>query len=106
MTANGWLQIALYLGVLLLLVKPLGAYMARVYEGRPCGLDRVVDPLERACYRLLGRGATGEMGWKTYAWAMLLFNFAGLLAVYLLQRVQHVLPLNPEHLVRCRRTHP
>ena len=96
MTANGALQIGLYLVVLLALVKPLGAYMARVYEGRPIGLDRVFGWLERLIYRLAGVRPDAEMGWKTYAAAMLIFNFVGLLAVYLLQRVQGLLPLNPQ----------
>jgi potassium-transporting ATPase potassium-binding subunit len=98
MTANDVFQLILYVVVLLALAKPLGAYMARVYEGRPCGLDRVLGPLERLIYRLSGVRPDEEMDWKTYAIAMLLFNFAGLLVVYLLQRVQHVLPLNPQGL--------
>jgi potassium-transporting ATPase potassium-binding subunit len=97
MTANGWLQIALFLGVLLLTVKPLGWYMAQVYEGRPCGLDRVLGPLERRLYVLYGREATAEMTWKKYTLAMLFFNFAGLLALYILQRAQQWLPFNPQH---------
>jgi K+-transporting ATPase ATPase A chain len=97
MTVNGWLQIGLYLLVLLALVKPLGWYMARVYEGKPIGLDRVLGPLERFFYRLCGVKPGEEMGWKTYAVAMLLFNLFGLLAVYGLQRLQYVLPLlNPQ----------
>jgi len=98
MTANGVLQLVLYLVVLLALAKPLGAYMARVYEGRPCGLDRALGWLERLVYRLSGVRPDEEMGWKTYAVTMLLFNLAGLLALYGLQRVQGVLPLNPEKL--------
>ncbi|MBI4178515.1 potassium-transporting ATPase subunit KdpA [bacterium] len=98
MTANGILQLVLYVVVLLALAKPLGAYMARVYEGRPFGLDRVLGPLERLIYRLSGVRPDQEMSWKTYAIAMLLFNFAGLLVVYGLQRLQHVLPLNPQGL--------
>ena len=98
MTANGALQLGLYLVVLLALAKPLGAYMARVYEHRPIGLERVLGWLERLIYRLIGVRPDAEMGWKTYATAMLTFNFAGLLAVYLLQRLQGVLPLNPQSL--------
>ena len=96
MTANAMFQLAIYLIVLLALAKPLGAYMARVYEGRPCGLDGVFGWLERLIYKLSGIRPTEEMGWKTYAATMLLFNLAGLLAVYGLQRVQGVLPLNPQ----------
>ena len=96
MTVQGILQIVLYLAVLLALVKPLGWYMARVYEGRPCGLDRVLGPLERLIYRLAGVRRDGEMKWTTYAWAMLLFNALGLLTVFGLQLLQGALPLNPQ----------
>src|SRR5882762_3866608 len=96
MTANGILQLVFYVVVLLALAKPLGAYMARVYEGRGCGLDRVLGGLERLIYRLAGVRADEEMTWKTYALTMLLFNLAGLLAVYAVQRLQGVLPLNPQ----------
>ena len=98
MTANGVLQLVVYVVVLLALAKPLGAYMARVYEGRRIALDRVLGWLERLIYRLAGVRANDEMTWKTYAVTMLLFNLAGLLAVYALQRLQGVLPLNPEGL--------
>ena len=98
MTPNAWLQVALLFGLVIALVKPLGWYMARVYEGSPCGLDRVLGPLERLIYRACGVHHREEMDWKTYAKAMLLFNFFGLLAVYALQRMQGLLPLNPAHL--------
>jgi K+-transporting ATPase ATPase A chain len=95
MTANGVLQLVFYLVVLLVLAKPLGAYMARVYEGRRVALDRALGWLERLIYRVSGISPKTEMGWKTYALTMLLFNLAGVLAVYALQRIQGVLPLNP-----------
>jgi potassium-transporting ATPase potassium-binding subunit len=95
MTINGLVQIGLYLVVLLALAKPLGWYMARVYEGQACGLDRVWGPLERLIYRLCGVRQTEEMDWKTYGIAMLLFNAMGLVALYALQRLQGFLPLNP-----------
>ncbi|HET9769181.1 MAG TPA: potassium-transporting ATPase subunit KdpA [Thermoanaerobaculia bacterium] len=98
MSANGYLQIAFYLVVLTALAKPLGGYMARVYEGKPVGLDRVLGGFERLIYRLCGVRPDEDMGWKTYAAAMLAFNFVGFLAVYLLHRLQGVLPWNPEHL--------
>ncbi len=98
MTANGVFQLALYLVVLLALVKPLGAYMARVYQNQPLALARVLGWLERLIYRAAGVRPDQEMGWKTYAVAMLLFNVVGLLTVYLLQRLQGVLPLNPQGL--------
>jgi potassium-transporting ATPase potassium-binding subunit len=97
-TTNDTLQVVLYVVVLLGLVKPLGAYMARVYEGRPFGLDRALGRLERLIYRAAGVRPDEEMGWKTYAAAMLAFNLAGLLAVYALQRLQGILPLNPQGL--------
>jgi potassium-transporting ATPase potassium-binding subunit len=95
MTANGLLHLVFYVVVLLLLARPLGAYMARIYEGRPTWLDRPLGWLERLVYRLSGVRADQEMDWKVYALTMLLFNAAGLLLVYLVQRVQGVLPLNP-----------
>jgi K+-transporting ATPase ATPase A chain len=98
MTANGIVQLSLYVVVLLLLAKPLGAFMARVYEGRPCGLDGALGWLERRIYKASGIRAGEEKSWKTNAATMLLFNLTGLLAVYLLQRVQGVLPLNPQGL--------
>jgi K+-transporting ATPase ATPase A chain len=96
MTANELFQLVLYLVVLIALAKPLGAYMARVYEGRATGLGRVLGWLERLAYRLGGVRPADEMGWKAYAGAMLLFNLFGLVAVYGLQRLQGVLPLNPQ----------
>ena len=96
MTTNGIVQLAFYVVVLLVLAKPLGAYMARVFEGRPLALDRALGWLERLIYRAGGIRRTEEMGWKTYALAMLAFNFLGLLAVYFLQRAQGILPLNPQ----------
>jgi K+-transporting ATPase ATPase A chain len=96
MTGNDILQLVLYFGVLLLLAKPLGVYMARVYEGQPSGLDRVLGPVERLFYRLCGIKPEEEMSWKKYAGAVLLFSAAGFFLVYLLQRVQGMLPLNPQ----------
>jgi K+-transporting ATPase ATPase A chain len=98
MTLNGLLQLGFYLVVLVALTKPLGLYMARVYENKPIVLDRVLGPVERLIYRLCGVGIGDEMNWKTYAVAMLVFNLAGFLAVYALQRLQAALPLNPQHL--------
>jgi potassium-transporting ATPase potassium-binding subunit len=95
MTANGVLQLVFYLVVLLALAKPLGVYMARVYEGRRVALDPALGWLERLIYRVSGLSPKAEMGWKTYALTMLIFNLAGVLAVYALQRLQGVLPLNP-----------
>jgi potassium-transporting ATPase potassium-binding subunit len=98
MTANGFFQVALYVVVLTALTKPLGSYMARVYEGAPLALDRVFGPIERFCYRLAGVDPERGMTWRTYAVAMLIFNLIGVLAVFFLQRLQGVLPLNPQGL--------
>jgi K+-transporting ATPase ATPase A chain len=89
-------QIALYLTVLLLLVKPLGLFMAKVYKGEHTLLTPVMGPLERVVYRISGVRETEEMDWKTYAAAMLIFNMAGLITVYFIQRVQPFMPLNPQ----------
>jgi K+-transporting ATPase ATPase A chain len=96
MSANGWLQIALFLGVLLALVKPLGWYMARVYEGNLPALVRWLAPLENIFYRLCGVDRKDEMRWTRYALAMLWFALLGVLAVYAMQRLQDLLPLNPQ----------
>ena len=98
MTPNGILQITFYFLVLLLLIKPLGAYMARVYQGERTFLDPVLHPVERFFYRLAGVKPDDEQNWKTYAIALLIFNGLGLLAVYTLQRFQGFLPLNPQGL--------
>lgn len=95
MTLNAVLQIGVFFLVLLAAVKPLGWYMARVYEGRSCGLDRLLGSIERGMYRLGGIRPNEEMDWKTYGTAMLLFNAAGLLALYVLLRLQGSLLLNP-----------
>jgi potassium-transporting ATPase potassium-binding subunit len=98
MTLNGYLQLVFYVVVLIALAKPLGLYMARVYQGQRCGFDRILGPLERLTYRLCGVQPADEQGWKAYALAMLAFNLLGLLAVYALQRLQGILPLNPQGL--------
>jgi potassium-transporting ATPase potassium-binding subunit len=98
MTANDYLQIGLYLAVLLLLVKPVGAYMALVFADEPNRVTRFGGPLEGLLYRVAGVRRDEDMGWKRYAIAMLIFNVAGIAAVYLLQRTQQWLPLNPQHL--------
>jgi K+-transporting ATPase ATPase A chain len=98
MTASILLQPALYLLVLLLLVKPLGAFMARVYQGERTFLSPVLQPVERFIYRLARIHADEDMDWKTYAIAFLLLNFVGILLLYLMQRLQSILPLNPQSL--------
>jgi K+-transporting ATPase ATPase A chain len=96
MTANAWMQLGIYLAVLIAAVKPLGWYMARVYQGMPCGLDRGLGWLERLIYRLAGVNPDKEMTWRGYAVAVLLFNAVGLIALYALLRLQHLLPFNPQ----------
>src|SRR5436853_1107859 len=96
MTANAWIQIGLYFAVLVALVKPLGWYMARVFEGKPCGLDRVFGGLERVMYKIARIDAKEEMTWKKYAATALILNMIGLLAVYGILRMQDLLPLNPQ----------
>ncbi|NUQ73757.1 MAG: potassium-transporting ATPase subunit KdpA [Polyangiaceae bacterium] len=95
MTAHGVVTILLYLAVLTAAAVPLGAYMARVYTGRARWAGAVLGPIERVFYRLAGVREDDEMDWKRYATAVLVFNAAGLLTVYALQRLQGSLPLNP-----------
>lgn len=98
MTAQAWGLLALYLGAVLLIVKPLGLYIARVVEGAPIWPLRVGHGLERAIYRLCGVDPAAEMGWKRYMIALLVFNACGALLLYGLQRLQFWMPLNPQHL--------
>ena len=96
MTPNGFLQVGLYVAVLLLLAKPLGLYIAKVYQGQPTLLSRVLGPIERLIYRLCGVDPASEMSWKHYAGAVILFSAAGLVFLYAIQRLQGLLPLNPD----------
>ncbi len=95
MNGYSWAQLVIYFVVLLALVKPLGAFMARVYQGEHTLLDRVAGPVERLVYRLAGVNPSNDMDWKTYAIALMIFNVTGLLVVYSLQRLQGLFPLNP-----------
>ncbi len=95
MTTSDLIQIGVYLAVLLILVKPLGLYMAKIFEGEWPG-PRVSSLIERPIYRLCGVDDSSEMNWKSYAAAVLLFNFFGFVVVYALQRFQFYLPLNPQ----------
>ena len=99
MTTSGWLQIGLYIVVLIACAKPLGAYMAAVYEGRALRAERIGGALERIVYRIAGVDPSRDMGWLEYAMAMLWFNLLGALVVYALQRLQQFLPLNPQQMV-------
>ncbi len=97
MTSSSLALIVVFLLLVLLCVKPLGLYIANVMESRPVWPMRVGAPVERLIYRLCAIDPAAEMGWKAYASALLVFNALGALVLYALQRVQHVLPLNPQH---------
>ncbi len=92
MTLMDWLEIVALLLVVGLLTKPLGSYMARVFQGQPIWIDRALGPVERSFYRLAGIDPKKEMGWKRYALSLLAFSMAGFLLLYLIQRIQGVLP--------------
>ena len=98
MSANGYLQLIFYVVVLLALAKPLGIYMANIYEGKPALLNRIGAPFERLIYRACGVDPEKETGWVQYTLALLVFNLLGALVVYGLQRLQANLPLNPANM--------
>src|SRR5882757_2472341 len=98
MTANGWIQIGLYCLAIIVCVKPLGLYMARVFEGERTFLSPVLSPIERGIYRLCGVKPDEEQHWTTYTIAMLAFSIAGFVSLYLIQRLQLALPFNPQGL--------
>ncbi|HEV2738647.1 MAG TPA: potassium-transporting ATPase subunit KdpA [Candidatus Elarobacter sp.] len=96
MTIYGWLQAAVVFALVCLLVKPLGAYMARVFQGERVLLSPVLGPLERGLYRICRIDPAREMGWKSYAFAVVAFSLVSLIYLYVLLRVQAFLPLNPQ----------
>src|SRR4030095_6933151 len=96
MTTLGVAQIGLYVIVLIALAKPLGSFMARMYQGERTFMHPVLGPVERVLYHFFGVNPADEMTWKTYAIAFLVFNIVSFLAVYFLQRFQWLLPLNPQ----------
>ncbi|HUN88409.1 MAG TPA: potassium-transporting ATPase subunit KdpA [Terriglobales bacterium] len=96
MTLNGWLQIAFFLLAIFLVTKPLGVYMARVFNRERTFLDPVLRPIERLLYRLTFVDENHEMSWMEYSVAMLLFSVVPMLLLYLIQRFQQFLPLNPQ----------
>ncbi len=98
MTANGWIQITIFSLIVLLITRPLGGYMTRVFEGEPTFLSPLLRPLERLIYGLSGVREDEDQHWTIYAVAMLLFSLAGFITLYALQRLQAVLPFNPQHL--------
>jgi K+-transporting ATPase ATPase A chain len=98
MTLNGWLQIALFFLLILLVTKPLGIFIARVFAREKTFLDPILRPVERLLYRVTGVDEAREMGWMEYAVAMLLFSLVSMLLLYVMQRVQYWLPFNPQKL--------
>ncbi|PYT97077.1 MAG: potassium-transporting ATPase subunit KdpA [Acidobacteria bacterium] len=96
MTANGWFQIGLYLFVIFLVTKPLGVFMARVFNREKTFLDRILRPIEKLVYRLTGVDEKREMRWTEYAVAMLLFSGVSMALLYLIERTQKWLPFNPQ----------
>ncbi len=98
MTANGWIQIALFCVIVTALVKPVGSYMFRVFAGERTFLSPILAPVERGLYALAGIDRKSEQHWVTYTVAMLFFSIAGFASLYALQRLQGVLPFNPQGL--------
>ena len=96
MTANGWFQIGFFLLVILLITKPLGVFLARVFNGEKTFLDWVLRPIEKLIYRLTGIDEKHEMRWTEYAVAMLLFSGVSMALLYVIERMQKFLPLNPQ----------
>src|SRR5271165_5648787 len=96
MTANGWLQIAIFLALIFAVTKPMGVFMARVFNRERTFMDPVMRPVERLIYRLTSVDESHEMRWTEYAAAMLLFSVVSMLLLYLMERVQLHLPFNPQ----------
>ena len=96
MTANGWLQILLFLALVLAVTKPLGVFMTRVFNRERTFMDPVLRPIERLLYRLTAVDEDHEMRWTEYAVAMLLFSVVSMIVLYLMQRLQGYLPFNPQ----------
>src|SRR5271165_3501764 len=96
MTANGWFQIIVFLALILAVTKPMGVFLTRVFDRERTFMDPVLRPFERLLYRVTGVDEKHEMRWTEYAFAMLLFSVVSMLLLYLIQRVQGFLPLNPQ----------
>jgi potassium-transporting ATPase potassium-binding subunit len=105
MTANGWFQILFFLALILAVTKPLGVFMARVFSGERTFLDPMLRPVERLLYRLTGVDEKYEMRWTEYATSMLLFSAVSMLLLYVIQRVQGLLPFNPQKFGAVNPTH-
>ena len=98
MTVNGWIQIAIFCLAILVCVKPLGAYMARLFDGERTWMSPLLAPIERGIYRLCGIDPAEEQHWTRYTVAMLVFSLAGFVLLYAMQRLQLLLPYNPQHM--------
>src|SRR5712692_6288824 len=98
MTFNGWVQILVFFLIILVVTKPLGVFMAHVFNREKTFLDPVLRPIERLIYKLTGVDETHEMRWTEYAVTMLLFSLVSMLVLYIIQRLQGHLPFNPQHL--------
>jgi len=98
MTSYELLEISLFFILLVVMIRPLGSYMARVYQGERTFLSAVLLPCEKLLYSICGVDGDAEMDWKGYAWAMVLFNLVLFVALFAILMLQHLLPLNPEKL--------
>ena len=98
MTVNGWLQILVFLALILAVTKPMGVFMARVFNREKTFMDPVLRPVERLLYRVTGVDEDHEMHWTEYAIAMLLFSVVSMIVLYFIQRLQGFLPFNPQKL--------
>src|SRR5437879_13427446 len=96
MIANGWFQILLFFGLVLLVTKPLGMFMTRVFSRERTIMDPVLRPIERLLYRVTGVDEDHEMRWTEYAISMLLFSLVSMIVLYLMERLQGYLPFNPQ----------
>ena len=105
MTLNGWLQIFVFLALVFLVTKPLGVFMARVFNREKTFMDPVLRPVERLLYRVTGVDENHEMRWTEYAVAMLLFSLVSMIVLYLMQRLQAYLPFNPQKFGAVSPTH-
>jgi potassium-transporting ATPase potassium-binding subunit len=105
MTVNGWLQIAFFLGLIFLVTKPMGIFMARVFSREKTFMDPVLRPLERLLYRVTGVDEDHEMHWTEYAISMLLFSVVSMIVLYAIQRLQGFLPFNPQKLGAVKPAH-
>jgi K+-transporting ATPase ATPase A chain len=105
MTLNGWLQIVVFLALIFAITKPLGVFMARVFAREKTFLDPVLRPVERLIYRVTGVDESHEMGWTEYATTMLVFSAVSMLVLYLIQRIQGMLPFNPQHFAAITPAH-